>query len=490
MGLEPPPRPLHETDSVPQVSSVLAAALADDKWHVSNDRVWLVRSHNKPRRRLFSPFEAMASPVNPHRLGQARQTKLKFVNATFTYDPDSAKDQIVEDTWEKDKMQPDKGRAWVGKTRFRIACATRKELKQLEKEIPWHLIPDEERKGYREALVKEWSVWLRYGAVVVLDLEASRYIEDHVDAARILNTRVCYRNKNAAYPWLPVKHKARLVCRGDQDPDLTTLRRDAPTMSRAGMFCLLQLAASHPGWFLFNSDITGAFLQGDQSLAARKEPLFLKQPCEGLPGMHPKQLMMVVRGIFGLANSPRLFWRHLRDTLIKIGFRQSTLDRAMFFYYKDERLILARGAHVDDLLGAGEPGTADQVLDQIKQAFDFGAWADDRTDDVLEYGGKQIRRKSDGAILLSQDKFIRATSVTPLPKWRSATPNAPLLASEMTELRSVGGCLHWIVGQTRPDLAAGTSTHMSGQPTVESLLQLSFSKRPSSPKIGPCSSAP
>ena len=42
----------------------------------------------------------------------------------------------------------------------------------------------------------------------------------------------------------------------------------------------------------------------------------------------------------------------------------------------------------------------------------------------------------------------------------------------MTELRSVGGCLHWIVGQTRPDLAAGTSMHMSGQPTVESLLQL------------------
>ena len=474
MGLEPPPRPLHETDSVPdeQVSSVLAAALAEDKWHVSNDRVWLVRSHNKPRRRLFSPYEAMASPVNPHRLGQARQTKLKFVNTTFTYDPDSVKDQIVEDTWEKDKMQPDKGCAWVGKTRFRIACTTRKELKQLEKEIPWHLIPDEEREGYREALVKEWSVWLRYGAVVVLDLEASRYVEDYVDAARILNTRVCYRNKNAAYPWLPVKHKARLVCRGDQDPDLTTLRRDAPTMSRAGMFCLLQLAASHPGWFLFNSDITGAFLQGDQSLAARKEPLFLKQPREGLPGMHPKQLMMVVRGIFGLANSPRLFWRHLRDTLIKIGFRQSTLDRAMFFYYKDERLILALGAHVDDLLGTGEPGTADQVLDQIKQAFDFGAWADDRTDDVLEYGGKQIRRKSDGTILLSQDKFIRATSVTPVPKWRSATPNAPLLASEMTELRSVGGCLHWIVGQTRPDLAAGTSMHMSGQPTVESLLQL------------------
>ena len=182
--------------------------------------------------------------------------------------------------------------------------------------------------------------------------------------------------------------------------------------------------------------------------------------------------MLVVRGIFGLANSPRLFWRHLRDSLLKMGFRQSTLDRAMFFYYKDERLILALGAHVDDLLGTGEPGAADEIMDQIRNTFDFGAWADSRTDEVLEYGGRQIRQKPDGSIWLNQEKFIKATNVTPIPKWRSSTPNAPLLASELTELRSVGGCLHWVVGQTRPDLAAGTSLHMSGQPTVDSLMQL------------------
>ena len=112
------------------------------------------------------------------------------------------------------------------------------------------------------------------------------------------------------------------------------------------------------------------------------------------------------------------------------------------------------------------------MLDELKKTFDFGAWADSRTDEVLEYGGKQIRKHPDGRITLTQEKFIRAATLSPLPKWRLATPNSELLGKEMTELRSAGGCLHWLVGQTRPDLAAGTSLFMSGKPTVHHLTQL------------------
>ena len=135
---------------------------------------------------------------------------------------------------------------------------------------------------------------------------------------------------------------------------------------------------------------------------------------------------------------------------------QSTLDKALFFYYQDNKLILAVGAHVDDSIGTGKPGEADKVLKKLRDIFDFGACADDREDKISEYGGKQITREN-GVIKLTQTKFIQATSVTPVPKWRTATPGASLMPSELTELRSVGGCLHWLVGQTRPDLAAGTS---------------------------------
>ena len=216
-------------------------------------------------------------------------------------------------------------------------------------------------------------------------------------------------------------------------------------MTRLGLLLILQICASHDGWFLFNSDITGAFLQGDQSLASRKEPLYLRQPREGLPGLQPGQLLLVVRGIFGLANSPRLFWRHLRDTLLTMGFVQSRLDRAVFMYYRQGRLILVLGAHVDDLIGTGKPTEADAILEELKKTFDFGSWADSRQNEVLEYGGKQIT-KENGVVKLTQKKFIQASSTTKIPKWRASTPNAPLLPQEHTELRSLGGCLHWLVG--------------------------------------------
>ena len=348
---------------------------------------------------------------------------------------------------------------------------TRKEQKALDREIPYHKIPEDQKEGYREALMKEWGTWMKYEAVKILDNEASAFVEQHVDPSRILATRVCYRNKNAAFPWLPIKYKARIVCRGDQDPDLLTLRRDAPTMTRLSLMLILQIAASQTGWFMFNADITGAFLQGDQSLSSRKEALYLRQPREGLPGVGRDQIMLVTRGIFGLANSPRLFWRHLRDTLLSLGFRQCSMDKALFMYYTDGRLVLTLGAHVDDLVGTGMPDVADKILDKLRSIFDFGAWANDRTEEVLEYGGKQITR-SNGVIKLSQQKYIQATTLSSVPKWRTATPNASLLPSERSELKSVGGCLHWMVGQTRPDLAAGTSLYMSGEPTVSNLLDL------------------
>ena len=59
-------------------------------------------------------------------------------------------------------------------------------------------------------------------------------------------------------------------------------------------------------------------------MAKRAEPLYLSQMVEGLPGLNPEQLLLVVRGVFGLANSPRLWWRHFREELLKIGAKQCT----------------------------------------------------------------------------------------------------------------------------------------------------------------------
>ena len=460
----------------PEVARHTELVLREDHWELLPHRGLLLRHHRRPRRALFDPGHVRRLPVHLDAFSPRRTTWRRGRNGWSKH----VDDWVINSA--KVMNQP-----WTGTTIFKLTLKnkdfeahtvlevdkqlTRKERKALEKELPWTSIPEEQKPLFREALVREWTTWLRYKAVEALDLACSKHVESHFDPARILASRVCYRDKRAATPWLEVKPKARLVCRGDQDPDLLELRRDAPTMTRLSLMLILQLSAACADWFLVCADITGAFLQGDQSLARRKDPLFIRQPREGLPGLLPGQLLLVVRGIFGLANSPRLFWRYLRDSLIKLGFAQSTLDKAVFLFYSDHELVLVVGAHVDDLLCAGKPGIGDKVLDSLRSQFDFGEWKDIRTEPTLTYGGKEITKR-DGIVTLSQESFIRALTLTPVPKWRVLMKDSSLTAQEVTELKSGGGCLHWLVGQTRPDLAAGTSLAMGGQPTVQNLLEI------------------
>ena len=349
-----------------------------------------------------------------------------------------------------------------------------RDRKALQREIPYDLLPLEHRPLYAEALGKEWSVWLKYGATEALSLDASREVIREMPD-RVLASRVCYRNKNAAKPWEEIRPKARLVVRGDKDPDLLSLRRDAPTLMRASLLLILQLCSSF-NWLMFSGDVTGAFLQGDQALARRTLPLFMKQPKEGLPGLLPGQILLVIRGIFGLANSPRLWWRHLRAVLLRLGARQSRTDPALFLFFeiinKTLQLVLALGVHVDDLIGTAMSGPGQRLLAKIRASFDFGEWQTSESGGAIKYCGKSITVAADGSVTLCQTDFTKAIVIAPIPKWRAATPTAALTPKEVTELKSAIGSLQWLVGQTRPDLAAGTSLGQGPNPCVGTLMAM------------------
>ena len=59
------------------------------------------------------------------------------------------------------------------------------------------------------------------------------------------------------------KAKARLAAKGITDPDLLTIRGEAPTLSKIGRHCLSQLACPHK-FKIEMGDVSTAFLQGDK----------------------------------------------------------------------------------------------------------------------------------------------------------------------------------------------------------------------------------
>ena len=171
--------------------------------------------------------------------------------------------------------------------------------KQLEKEIPWNMIPKEQGHLFAQAREKQWQEHQKYEAFRNLSMEESEQVRAIVHPSRILRSRYAYRDKNAGLritdPSVPVRAKARLCCGGHLDPDLPlgTMRTDAPTVSKLGLMVFLNLAGVMR-WNLHIGDIEAAFLNGEEA----PRNLFMEQPREGFPGMAPGQLVEIIKEQF------------------------------------------------------------------------------------------------------------------------------------------------------------------------------------------------
>ena len=336
------------------------------------------------------------------------------------------------------------------------------EMKQLDKEVKWDEIPEEEKEAYKEAEKKQWDEHLHYEAVRPLTKEESLEVEKTVPKNRILTARFAYRDKNVAKRRLdssiPLKAKARLCVGGHQDPDLRagTLLTEAPTASKMSFTALLAMAGMH-GWKLAAGDVEAAFLNGNEA----RRNLYFRQPARGLPGLERDVLVEVVKGVFGLSTSPRLWWEKLSKALLDLKINidgddlrlvQHDLDACLFILR--DRGDLPCGAlitHVDDILIAAMPNELKALQQALSAIFPISDWEED----AFDYIGSQVEQR-DGKVMISQESYVDSRLETiEIPKGVVMDE----LADQVTKQdnQSTIGALSWLASQTRPDLQAGVS---------------------------------
>ena len=365
------------------------------------------------------------------------------------------------------------------------AVTKRGREKQLEKEIPWHAIPVDKRPLFQEAEAKQWEEHLKLGALTPLDVETSFKIVA-TEGNRILTSRFAYRDKNLARrradPGAPWKAKSRLVIGGHADPDVVSgaLRTDSPTVSRTAIMCLLQIAASRldEDWSVSAGDVTAAFLNGDPL----ERRLFLRQPRHGLPGLHPSQIIRVDKGVFGLVDSPRMWWRRFRKDIQQQWFRlgdgsfakfsASPLDPCVFQLiqvrsdgekFEGARPLCYAAVHVDDILLVGPRTLSHSVQEQLSTCFPVEEWEND----VFDFIGSHIEVRAD-EIRVSQGGYVESrlfeVNIDP-----SVPDDSKATSEQVADNRSLIGALSWLASQTRPDLACGVSMaqQLQANPTVE-----------------------
>ena len=149
--------------------------------------------------------------------------------------------------------------------------------------------------------------------------------------------------------------KARLVARGFQDPELSSLVKDSPTCSRESLRVLLAINSSQSDWKCGALDVKSAFLQG---LPLRRT-VFLRPPKD----VSEKNLWKLNKCVYGLADASREWYNCVVDTMKKLQCVTSEFDPCIFVARANGTLIGFIAIHVDDFFG---PEMWNLYLDPLK----------------------------------------------------------------------------------------------------------------------------
>src|SRR6201999_870275 len=137
-------------------------------------------------------------------------------------------------------------------------------------------------------------------------------------------------------------YKARVVAQGfSQHPGFDYDETYASTVKWATLRAILALAALED-LEIESVDISSAFLNGEIDAE-----VYMQQP-EGFPQGRPDQVLRLLKSIYGLRQSPRLWHKKLNSVLVKMGFKKIKSDASVWVYDRDEVRIIVP-VFVDDM---------------------------------------------------------------------------------------------------------------------------------------------
>ncbi|PLW38782.1 hypothetical protein PCASD_12562 [Puccinia coronata f. sp. avenae] len=249
-----------------------------------------------------------------------------------------------------------------------------------------------------------------------------------------------------------LKYKARLCVRGFRqiegiDYDATF----APTGRLTTLRLILGLAALHD-YDIQQMDVKCAFLNGIPD-----EDLFIKVPDGVGVELPPGHGLKLQKSLYGLKQSPRCWYKSLKDFFVSVNFQPSAVDPCLFVHQDPARFCCVY-IHVDDLVIVG-PDVA-----FLKTAITNRFEMDDLGDCKWVLGMRVTRDRPNRTITLSQDRYCKeildeygmldCRSIgAPLPTNATTCPIDPAPISPGFNFRRGVGLLNYLVQCTRPDLA-------------------------------------
>ena len=393
--------------------------------------------------------------------------------------------ELMENTSHSDVIIEEEGTIWPDQDPFEHACTTfsfevpRQQLtryvswpveylpcliaaaKKGRNEVQYSHLNAAGRQLFDQAKQKELKCWLDTNTVQAI-------MGNRIHPSRIMSSRWILTWKEDPTHQNGRKAKARLVVKGFQDPDISTLNSDSPTLARDSRMLLLQTVSSMK-WVIQSFDITTAFLRGrsDERQLAMEAPPELRS----LMGMDMEQVCLLKGNAYGRVDAPLLFYKEFRKRLEEVGFQAHPLDNCLFLLRdprEPQKLDGILGTHVDDGIGGGNKNF-EIALEKLQKTLPFGS----REHGKFKFTGLDIEQLPDFSIKVNQGKYVNKISPIDAPKIRRAEPESPITPQELHQLRGLCGSLQYAAVHSRPDIATRVAQIQKSIPkaTVETLLE-------------------
>ena len=319
--------------------------------------------------------------------------------------------------------------------------------KKQRSEIKMTELSESDKKLFLEAKDKEIDSWISTDTI-------ARIARHQIPLQNILRCRWILT-------WKPVdgevdkkgnprvKPKARLVVLGYQDPEVDSIPRDSPTMTKLSRMMILQYAASQR-WDIESFDIKTAFLRGQEQgsrILGMEPPKELREKLK----LDQNEVVRLLKGAYGRVDAPYLWFMELKRALEQLQFIQSPFDPCLFVLRNPmsgatEGLV---GVHVDDGLCCGSK-LFQAKLDALEKKFPFGS----KKKREFTFTGLRISQKEDYAIWVDQAQYVKDIAPISIDKHRKQQHELVVNEGERQSLRALVGSLQYASVNTRPDISS------------------------------------
>ena len=316
----------------------------------------------------------------------------------------------------------------------------------------WHSPVKEERENWQKAIRKEIKSMIERG------------VWRKVDRKNIPNNRRLIGNKWVFKIKRDGTYRARLVALGySQIPGVDYTDNFAPVAHDVSFrIALARMMVEKLDSLVM--DVETAFLYGDI-----EEEIFMKSPV-GLeeidPGASPEDCYQLKKGIYGLCQAARQFWKKFVDTIKQesFGFKVSPADPCLLFK-ENELGICIIIMYVDDMLIIGRKEQIEDFANKIQEVFSVKI-----QHNLTDYLGCEFHMNKEGTKgWLGQPSIIKSLeqkfgeramkerfSLTPgTPRFtarRLENPEDKVNPKEHEIYRSGVGTLLYLTKHSRPDI--------------------------------------